>query len=84
VAIGVMLMMRELTKAMRQAAASGGSYLAPNKKPFPKIQLLTAGELLGGKRIEMPMWEAVQTFKPVARVKGKKQETPSLPLDGEG
>jgi site-specific DNA-methyltransferase (adenine-specific) len=82
-AMGVLLLMREPTKPMRQAAASAGTYVAPNKKHYPKIQILTVAELLADKGIDMPKYEVLQTFKQAKPVKGKRQERPSLPMEAE-
>jgi DNA modification methylase len=54
-AIGVLLSMEEPTKAMRTEAATAGFYTSPGwGKKYPRLQLLTVAELLGGRRIEMP------------------------------
>jgi hypothetical protein len=71
--------MREPTKPMREAAASAGFYQSSTAERYPRIQLLTVGELLAGKGIDMPRWEAIQTFKQAPRVKEKPKGTPSLP-----
>lgn len=51
--IGVLISFEEPTKPMRQEAASAGFYESPWGK-HPRIQLLTVGELLAGKRIDYP------------------------------
>jgi site-specific DNA-methyltransferase (adenine-specific) len=54
-AIGVMLSLHSPTKSMKEEAASSGHYYSElwNKK-YPKIQLLTIENLLGGTQIDMP------------------------------
>ena len=79
-ALGVLILMHEPTKPMRKEATDGGFYVSPAKTKHPKIQILTVGELLAGKRIDMPMWEAVLTYKPARRVKEKKLKQPTLPM----
>jgi hypothetical protein len=51
--IGVLISFREPTREMRQEAASAGFYTSLGHN-YPRVQLLTVAELLGGKRIEMP------------------------------
>lgn len=51
--IGVLISFEEPTKPMRQEAASAGFYESPWGR-HPRIQLLTVGELLAGKRIDYP------------------------------
>ena len=74
-AIGVLISMEEPTKAMRTEAASAGFYEsgwgAGSRTKHPKIQLITVGELLSGKRIDAPPMQDVRTFKKAPRVKGK-------------
>ena len=74
-AIGVLISMEEPTKAMRTEAASAGFYEsgwgAGSRTKHPKIQLITVGELLGGKKIDAPPMQDVRTFKKAPRVKGK-------------
>jgi DNA modification methylase len=69
--IGVFLSMEKPTKPMRTEAASAGFYKSPwQKKPYPKIQILTIEELLKGKRIDCPPLGQVNvTFKRAAKVK---------------
>lgn len=52
-AIGVLLTLDEPTKPMRTEAASAGFYTSP-WGAHPKLQIITVGELLEGKRIDMP------------------------------
>lgn len=52
-AIGVLLTLDDPTKAMRTEAASAGFYASP-WGTHPKLQIITVGELLDGKRLDMP------------------------------
>ncbi len=81
--IGVLVAMEEPTKQMRTEAASAGFYESPGwKKKYPRLQLLTVAELLGGKRIDYPPSAQVNiTFKKAPRAKGRPTE--QLPLVAE-
>ena len=76
-ALGVLITMEEPTKPMRSEAASGGSYTSP-WGVHPKLQILTVGELLDGKRIDMPPVHQVNvTYKRAPKQK-KKGDQPTL------
>jgi hypothetical protein len=51
--IGVFICMNDPTKDMKAEAASAGFYTSPFGK-YPKLQLLTIGELLGGAHVQYP------------------------------
>ncbi len=73
--IGVLITMQPPTRPMREEAASAGFYDSPWGK-HPRIQLLTVGELLEGKRIDYPATTGSNvTFKkaPKAPKKGAEQ-----------
>jgi hypothetical protein len=71
-AIGVFLSMETPTKPMRTEAASAGFYKSPwDDKDYPRIQLLTVGELLGGRTVEMPATRDIRTFKKAPKAKAK-------------
>jgi DNA modification methylase len=53
-AIGVLISMEEPTKPMRSEAADAGLYVGSWGKKYPRLQLITVGELLDGRSIEMP------------------------------
>lgn len=54
-AMGVLLTMKPPTKPMREEAASAGIYeSAWGTATFPRIQIITVGDLLDGRRIDMP------------------------------
>jgi len=79
--IGVLITMQEPTQPMRTEAASGGFYASPGwGGNYPRLQILTVAELLGGGRIDMPPIRQVsKTFKKAPRAKGKKDKTAPLP-----
>jgi len=53
-AIGVVLSMEPPTRSMREEAADAGSYAGPWGQHYPRLQLLTVGDLLAGRKIDMP------------------------------
>lgn len=67
-AIGVLLSLNPPTQAMRQEASSLPPYQSKElgSKAYPRIQLLTIEEILGGKSVECPQfarWEGNVTLK---------------------
>lgn len=77
-AMGVLISFEEPTRPMRAEAASAGFFETPWGK-HPKIQLLTVGELLDGRRIDYPQTAGVnRTFKQAPKAKAKKASAPSL------
>jgi SAM-dependent methyltransferase len=82
--IGALISLDEPTPKMRTEAASAGFYDSPTwKKKYPRLQLLTVAELLGGKRLDYPPSAQVNvTFKKAPKVKGKGAK--QLPLVAEG
>lgn len=53
--IGVLITLREPTKAMQVEAVASGSYHSEFwRKDYPRVQIITAADLLNGKRVEMP------------------------------
>ncbi len=79
-AIGVLIVMEEVTKPMRTEAASADFYVSPFGK-YPRIQILTIADLLSGKGIDYP--SAAQridkTFKKATTATDKDSDR-SLPL----
>lgn len=75
--IGVLLTLQEPTQPMRTEAASAGFYHSPGwDKNYPRLQILTIGQLLEGKVIDTPPLGQVNvTFKkaPKAEEEEKKQ-----------
>jgi site-specific DNA-methyltransferase (adenine-specific) len=74
-AIGVLITMEEPTAPMRREAASAGFYDSPwnlgTATKYPKLQILTVGELLDGKRIDAPPMQDARTFKKAPRAARK-------------
>lgn len=64
-AIGVLLSMNEPTKPMRKEAADAGFYTSPwDGEKYPRIQLLTVGEILAGNAVQRPrVTGADRTYK---------------------
>jgi len=78
-AIGVYITLENPTKPMIQEAVSAGHYLSEGwNKQYPKIQILTIEELLGGAKIDMPPIKA--TFKQAKKEKKKEHQQSSLEI----
>ena len=78
--IGVFLSLDPPTAPMRREAASAGFYKSPWGKNYPRIQLLTIEDLLGGKTVDYPHTADV-TFKRAKRLRSGTKETQShLPM----
>lgn len=70
-AMGVLITMQEPTKPMRTEAASAGFYDSKWEAgvKHPRLQIITVGELLDGRRIDCPpLRQLAQTFKQAPRV----------------
>ena len=81
-AIGVLISMETPTKPMRTEAASAGFYKSPwDSKDYPKIQLLTVGELLEGRAVNMPPTRDLRTFKAAPKAKRKASSKQKRLLD---
>jgi DNA modification methylase len=78
--IGVLISMKEPTKAMRTEAASAGFYVS-QWGTHPKLQLRTVAELLAGKGIDYPPTKADSTFKKAPRVTYDEPTNQELPLE---
>lgn len=79
--IGVLITLEEPSKPMLKEAASAGFYKSPayEGRTFPRIQILTIEEMLGGKRIDFPRLLEV-TFKQAPKAKAKAAENLVLDL----
>jgi DNA modification methylase len=76
--IGVLISFEPPTRDMRKAAASTGFYESPWGK-HAKVQLLTVGELLEGKTVDMPRTAGTnRTFKKAPKAKRRKEAHPEL------
>jgi DNA modification methylase len=75
--IGVLISLEEPTQPMRREAAEAGFYRSPGwNKDYPRIQLRTIRELLGGAGIDMPPKSQTNvTYKkaPKAKASGPEQ-----------
>lgn len=77
--IGVLLSLDEPTSGMRAEAAGFGFYESPWGTRHPRLQMLTVGQLLEGKRIDYPAIAGANvTFKRAARASTSAE---SLELD---
>lgn len=79
--IGLFVTLEEPTKPMRVEAASAGFYRGGNGKDYPRLQILTVGELLEGhQRPEFPdLSMGSYTFKKAKRERlDLAAETPNL------
>ena len=77
-AIGVLLTLEAPTKAMRTEAASAGFYASPWGQ-HAKLQIVTVGELLDGKRIDMPpVRQTSVTYKWAPKALSKAAEQPRI------
>lgn len=76
--IGVFVWIRNPTPEMVRVAAEAGLYISPSTgKTYPKIQILTAGEIARplphGKRIDMPPKRGLTQYQPAPRAKRGNQ-----------
>ena len=83
-AIGVFICIEEPTAPMRKEAADAGFFIPKGlentygRAKYPRLQILTISDLLGGKRIEMPAQVDIRSFKQVPKARGKVAEPPKL------
>ena len=66
-AIGVFITLEKATSHMTDEAASAGFFTSEHFGKFPKIQILTIEELLGGKTLQMPP-SLERTFKQAEKI----------------
>ncbi len=67
--LGAFLSLHEPTRPMRQEAVAAGFYL-PERLPgaqYPRLQVLTIGDLLAGKELQYPRLDPHATFKRAPR-----------------
>lgn len=72
-AIGVFLTLNAPTREMEKEAASAGFYETGNHK-FPRIQILTAEQVIDGKRLQVP-FSFTESLKKASRESEEKQGT---------
>lgn len=81
--IGVLLSFDQPTKPMRSEAASAGFYTSP-WGTHPRLQLLTVGELLAGKRIDYPQTAGInRTYKQAPKARKVAEKVRGLFDKGE-
>lgn len=75
--IGVLLTFNEPTAPMRAEAASAGFYTSPGwNTKHPRLQIMTVGELLDGRRIDMPApMQTNVTHERAQRSKGQAKQS---------
>lgn len=83
-AIGVLISMQDPTGPMKEEAVTAGFFESITwGKKYPKMQLLTVEELLGGKQIDMPpIRQTGATFKRAGRVKPREGEQLEIGVQG--
>jgi site-specific DNA-methyltransferase (adenine-specific) len=81
--MGVLITLQPPTQPMKTEAASAGFYYSPGwSKNYPRLQVVTVGELLAGKRLDAPPTGQVNvTFRRAPRATGPSASTLALPLD---
>jgi len=74
--IGVLITMRCPTKSMSEEAAGAGFYYSPGwDKHYPRIQVLTVDDLMGGKGIDYPPSKHTNvTFKRAPKAKKQRSD----------
>jgi site-specific DNA-methyltransferase (adenine-specific) len=78
--IGVLLSLNPPTRDMKSEAASAGFYASPWGEKYPRVQLLTVEELLGGAKVNYPPSQANVTLKAAPRVREARLANPTLPF----
>jgi len=83
--IGVLISLEDPTRPMRTEAAGAGFYESPGwAKKYPRLQLLTVADLLGGKGINCPpSRHGNVTFKKAPKAAVRPAQAPSLPFETE-
>ena len=87
--MGVLVIIRPPTSEMLKEAAEAGVYMSPwTGKTYPKIQILTAGEIVHGRRIDMPPKRGLTQYQAAPRAKRGNQltirEMPAAYTPGSG
>src|SRR5206468_1257408 len=79
--IGALISMEPPTKPMLKEAAEAGFYQAAGTTDkYPRLQILSIAELLGGKQIDYPRFAADATFKKAPKARRSAEER--IPLAG--
>lgn len=76
--LGVIISFTRPTKPMEKEATDAGFYVSPMGGKYPKIQILTIEQLLGGKGIDYPTrsQRADLTFKKARRIAAEVENLP--------
>ncbi len=84
--IGVLISMEEPTKPMRVEVAGAGFYHSPGwNTDYPRLQLFTIADLLGGKKLAMPPVGQVNvTFKKAPRARAFPVDTLPMAFNDSG
>ena len=73
--IGVLVTTRPATSEMKTEAASAGLYTSTwDGKQYPRLQLLTAGDIVHGKRIDMPSQRSSSDFAQAPRARTPREQ----------
>ena len=78
-AIGVFITLEKPTAHMINEAASADFFTSEHFGKFPRIQILTIEDLLGGKAVQMP--HSNVTFKQAERVQTESDDQGTLGFD---
>lgn len=82
--IGVLITLQEPTQPMRTESAGAGFYKSPWGQQYPRLQMLTVAELLGGKHIDYPPpTQTNVTFKKAPKLKASEGEQLGLVAEKE-
>ena len=76
--VGVLISLNEPTGPMVKEAASAGRYDSPWGTSHPRVQLLTVGDLLGGRKVDLPRTGDYRTFKQSPKAKKAATEDAAL------
>jgi hypothetical protein len=81
-AMGVLITLHPPTNPMKSEAASAGVYHSPvDGADYPRLQIITVGDLLAGKRLNVPQIGPLNvTFPRAPRAKARPAENLPLPL----
>jgi adenine specific DNA methylase Mod len=74
--IGVFITLEKPTGPMKEEAARMGFYRSPLGRDYPRLQILTIEEIIGGKTAEIPPWIAPITAP--GKNKIARHDTPKL------
>jgi len=78
--IGVLLTLKEPTREMKTEAVAAGKYHSERwRRDYPRIQIITAADLLNGKKVDMPP-QLSDTFAQAPRERTTEGKQPGLGL----